>query len=173
MGKELKMSRVIGLFWNESDADHSIINLKAGGFSEEKIGIINTNRAIRELFDCCKPLGIVGKYAAWGAFFGILTYAVFALVAGWCQCTILNYGHGFAIGTLLAGVLVGTIVGGVMGCFVGWAESDKDVHFYLQGMRLGGKVLSVQADESEIEKAKDLLLRENAHEVKVIASQEK
>ena len=38
----------------------------------------------------------------------------------------------------------------VIGLF--WSESDKDAHFYLQGMRLGGKVLTVQADESEIEK---------------------
>jgi hypothetical protein len=165
------MSQVIGLFWNESAIDHSILKLKEEGFEQEKIGMLNTKRAIRELFDCCEPLNIVGKYAAWGIFFGVLTYAIFALVAGWCQCTIFNYGRGFAIGTLLAGVLVGMIVGGVMGCFVGWAESDKEVHFYLQGMQLGGKVLSVETNESEIEKTKDLLIRGNAHEVKVIASQ--
>lgn len=166
------MSHVIGLFWKETDIDRSITKLKDGGFEQEKIGMITSSRAIPELFNCCEPLHIVGKYAAWGIFLGVLTYAVFALVASWCECTIFNYSQGFAIGTLMAGVLVGIIVVGVMGCFVRWAESYKEVHFYLQGMRLRGRVLSVQSDESEIEKTKDLLIRGNAREVKVIASQE-
>jgi hypothetical protein len=163
------MSQVVGLFWQGSDAEHSIKNLKREGFSRESIAVINTNQAIRELFDCCQPLRIVGKYAGWGALFGVLTYAIFALVAGWCECAILAYGREFALRTLLAGILVGTIVGGLMGVFIGWAEADKEVQFYLQGMRLGGRVLAVQTRDADIERARDILNQENADGVRVIA----
>lgn len=162
------MSQVVGLFWQGSDADHSINDLEQGGFSKDSIAQIHSNQAIRELFDCCDPVRIVGKYAGLGALFGVLTYGTFALVAGWCECAIFAYGREFALGILLAGILAGTIVGGMIGLFIGWAEADKDVQFYVQGMRLGARVLAVQAREAEIEKARDILNRANAHEVRVI-----
>jgi hypothetical protein len=162
------MSHVVGLFWRESDVDVSVRELEQGGFSKDSIAQVQTNQAVRELFDCCRPWRIVGRYAGLGAFLGVLIYATFALVAGWCECAILAYGREFALGTLLAGILAGTIVGGMLGLFVGWAEADKDVQFYLQGMRLGGRVLAVQAREAETEKARDILNLENAHGVRVI-----
>lgn len=162
------MSHVVGLFWRESDVDVSVRELEQGGFSKDSIAQVQTNQAVRELFACCQPLRIVGKYASLGALFGVLTYATFALVAGWCECAILAYGREFALGTLLAGILVGTIVGGMMGIFVVWAEADKDVQFYLQGMRLGGRVLAVHAREAEIEKARDILKLENARGIRVL-----
>ena len=162
------MTQVVGLFWQESDVDHSVKTLEQGGFSNDCIALMHTNQSIRELFDCCRPWRIVGRYAGLGAFLGVLTYATFAVVAGWCECAILAYGREFALGTLLAGILAGTIVGGMLGLFVGWAEADKDVQFYLQGMRLGGRVLAVQAREAEIEKAREILKLENAHGIRVI-----
>jgi hypothetical protein len=166
------MTQVVGLFWQETNVDNSIRKLEKGGFPKDSIVVISTQQSIRELFDCCEPLRIAGKYAGWGAFFGVLTYAPFALVAGWCECTILAYGQEFALGTLIAGILAGTVIGGMIGLLIGWAEADKDVQFYLQGMRLGGRVLAVNAPETEIEKARDILDQENAHEVRIVTHSE-
>jgi hypothetical protein len=74
----------------------------------------------------------------------------------------------YGIFTVLGVLLAGAIVGGLLGCIVGVAEFEKDSHLYVQGARLGGRVIVVQASEEDAERVKRILEQENASGVKAL-----
>jgi hypothetical protein len=159
------MKPVIGLFWHEADISLAVKRLLEAGFSEDKISILTQESAIRRILGC-KPVDMVSKYAAWGAFFGITIYGIFGLVAGWCQCNLFSLGQAYGIGAFLGVILGGAFVGGFLGCIAGVAESEKDSHLYVQGARLGGRVIVVQANEEESARVTNILEQQKASGVK-------
>jgi hypothetical protein len=161
------MISIIGLFDDEKDATRSTQKLKDAGFPEDKISIITREDAIHKLLGC-EPACIVRRYIAWGASIGIAIYATLGLFAGMCQCNLLHFGHAYGIGTFLGGILAGALVGGAMGCLVGAAEYEKDSHLYVQGARMGGKVIAIQASEEDIENVKLILEQGKALGVKAL-----
>jgi len=152
------MSSIIGLLRTDDDARRSIQKLKESGFPEDKIGIYTQESAIRKLLGC-EPTYSVSRYVVWGASIGIAVYALFALFAGLCQCNLFQFGQGYGIATFLGGILAGAFVGGGLGCLVGAAEFEKDSHLYVQGARIGGRV---------IVNVKHILEQEKVSGVKVI-----
>ena len=165
------MYPVIALFWREVDTTQAVNRLKKAGFVEDKIGVFTQESAIRSLLDC-KPSEVVPKYAAWGAFFGIIIYGIFGLVAGWCQCNWFSFEQMYGIGAFLGIILGGVFVGGLLGCIAGIAESEEDSHLYIQGIRMGGNVIVVQANEEDIERAISILEQEKASGVKSLEGKE-
>ena len=159
------MKPVIGFFWHETDISLAVNRLQEAGFAEDKISILTQESAIRNLLGC-KPGIVVPKYAAWGAFFGIITYGIFGLVAGWCQCNLFSFEQVYGIGAFLGVILGGAFVGGFLGCIAGVAESEKDSHLYVQGARMGGRVIVVQANEENTAEATLILEQEKASGVK-------
>jgi len=159
------MNPIIGLFWHEIDTTQAVNRLKEAGFTEVKISILTQESAIRSILGC-EPAGVVSKYAAWGAFFGIIIYGIFGLVAGWCQCNLFSFGQAYGIGAFLGVILAGAFVGGFLGCIAGVAESEEDSHLYVQGARMGGRVVVVQANMEDAAKATFILKQEKALGVK-------
>ena len=161
------MKPVIGFFWYEIDTSRAVNRLKQAGFAEDKISILTQESAIRSLLGC-KPVVVVPKYAALGAFFGIIIYGIFGLVAGWCQCNWFSFEQMYGIGAFLGIILGGAFVGGFLGCIAGVAESEKDSHLYVQGTRMGGRVIVVQVYEEDAESVASILEQEKASGVKSI-----
>jgi hypothetical protein len=161
------MISVIGLFNEEGDAARSIQKLKDAGFSEDRISLITRENAIHKLLGC-EPACVMRRYAAWGASIGIAIYATLGIFAGICQCNLLHLDPAYGIGTFLGGTLAGAFVGGALGCLVGAAEYEKDSHLYIQGARMGGRVIAIQADEEDAENVKLILEREKALGVKAL-----
>jgi hypothetical protein len=161
------MKPVIGLFGREVDSSLVINRLKAAGIAEDKVRLLTQEGAIRKLLEC-EPSGLVSRYTALGAFFGIAIYGIFGLVASFCQCNLLHFGHNFGIATILGLTLGGIFVGGIIGCLIGAAESEKDSHLYVQGARIGGRVIVVQTGEEDFENVKRILEQANVSGVKLL-----
>jgi hypothetical protein len=161
------MRLIIGLFREKDELTRSTQRLEEAGFLTDKIDVLTDENAIRKLLGC-KPTCVVTNYAIWGASIGIAVYATSGLLAGLCQCNLFHFGVGLGFGTFLGGILAGAFIGGVLGCLIGAAEYEKDSHLYVQGARMGGKVMVVRVSEDETESVKYLLQQEKASGVKVL-----
>jgi len=161
------MRSIIGLLKGESDVTRSTQRLKEAGLPEDRISVFTQENAIRKILGC-EPTCVVSRYAVWGASIGIAVYALFALFAGLCQCNLLHFGQAFGFGTFLGGILAGTIVGGGLGALVGAAEFEQDSHLYVQGARMGGRVIVIQASEADADRVKLILEQEKALGVKAL-----
>jgi hypothetical protein len=161
------MQSIIGLLDSTTPVESAVRKIKEAGISEDRIRVLSNPQSINKLFGC-DPLCMVGNYAIVGAAISAGIYAIFGLAAAMCQCNLMHYGQGYGIGTLLGALLAGTFVGGVIGMLVGMDEAEKNSHLYVQGARLGGKVIAIQLSEDDIERVKIILVNENALGVKLV-----
>ncbi len=159
------MKFIIGLFGREAAIEPIISQLKQVGISDERIDIISSPSTVNKLLGCDSAC-VIKNYTLLGAAIGIGIYAVFGLVASMCECSLLQFGQEYGVGAFIGSLLAGTLVGGVIGVLVGVGEADKDTHLYVQGIRLGGKVISVQVDDDDSERVKHILAMENVRGVK-------
>jgi len=161
------MNSIIALFWYDVDSARSIQRLKEVGFVDDRISTLINESAIWKLLDP-EPVGVVTRYATWGAAIEIAIYGIFGALVGWCQCNLLSFGRPYGIVAFLGAILAGAFVGGFLGCFMGVAQREADNHLYIQGTRLGGRVVIVQASEQDVERANLILEQENASGGKVL-----
>ena len=150
------MRTIIGLFPSHQDVSEESKRIEEAGFSKDNMRVITKERSIKCLLGC-EPKPIVAKYASWGALLGILVYGIFILVAAWCDCTIYPISQLIAFEIVLFGILAGTIIGGILGLFFGWAEYEKDIHLYTQGINYGDKVFVLQTETDNVNKAIETL----------------
>ena len=161
------MKSIIGLFRNEVPVYPALERLKEAGVAEEQISLISNPDSVNKLVGC-DPVCVIKNYTIMGAAIGMGIYAIFGLVAGLCQCNLMHYGPIYGVGAFLGAVLAGTFVGGIIGVLVGAAEAEKDTQLYVQGIRLGGKMISIQVAEKDAERVKHILALENVTEVKAL-----
>jgi hypothetical protein len=161
------MRSIIGLILRESAVDTAVERLEEAGISEEQISILSNPKTINALLGC-DPACVIKNYTVWGAVIGIGIYAIFGMAAAICQCNLMQYGQEYGIGAFLGAVLAGTFVGGIIGVLVGSGEAEKDTHLYVQGIRLGGKVISIQVLEGDVDHVKHILAMENVTGVKAL-----
>jgi len=161
------MQSMIGLLSDDSAVHPAVERLQSSGVAQERIHLLSDQASINKLLQC-DPACMIKNYAFWGAAIGIGTYAIFGLAAALCQCDLMHYGQEYGIGTIVGAILVGAFVGGIIGLFVGVAESEKDSHLYVQGVRFGGRVISVQVRDEEVERVRQILTMENVHGLKII-----
>ena len=161
------MKSIIGLFSYESAVNPAVERLKDAGIAGDQISILSNPKTIDELFGC-DPVCVIKNYTVWGILIGIGTYAIFGAAAALCQCNLMQYGQVYGIGTFLGAILAGAFVGGVIGVLVGAGEAEKDTHLYVQGVHLGGRVISIQVPDENVEPVKQILAEENVTGVKVL-----
>ena len=150
------MRTVIGLFPSCQDVSEESKRIEEAGFSKDNMRVITKEGSIKCLLGC-EPNSIVAKYASWGALLGILVYGIFILVAAWCDCTIYPISQLIVFEIVLFGILAGTIIGGILGAFIEWAEYEKDIHLYTQGINYGEKVFVLQTETDNVKKAMETL----------------
>ena len=82
------------------------------------------------------------------------------LLAGLGIVAIPGLGPMIAAGWLAAtaaGAAAGAAAGGIIGAFAGAGLSEEDAHIYAEGLRRGGTVVTVRADEGEVQTASRIL----------------
>lgn len=161
------MSIVIGLIGSEAAALSAVEKLKEAELSEAKINITANSKSVNELFGC-DPACIVKNYAILGAAIGLGVYAVFGLAAALCQCNLMQFGQPYGFGALFGATLAGIFVGGGIGLMIGAGEAEKDTQRYVQGVRAGAKLISVQVPPEKAEQVKHLLVIQNVQDVLVL-----
>jgi hypothetical protein len=163
-----KKTAVFGIYQNEKQAERTVEDLLAAGFSNDDISVLLPDNKGTKDFAHDKsskaPEGTAAGVATGGVIGGTL-----GLLAGIGILAIPGVGPFIAAGPImaaLAGVGAGGTVGGVIGALVGMGIPEYEAKRYEGHIKAGGVLLSVHCDTSEkIARAKDLLKHTGAQDI--------
>lgn len=164
-GKKLA---VFGIYQNARQAERTVADLLAAGFTNDDISVLLPDNEGTRDFAHDKgtkaPEGTAAGVTTGGAIGGTL-----GLLAGIGMLAIPGVGPFIAAGPImaaLAGLGVGGAVGGVIGALVGMGIPEYEAKRYEGHIRAGGVLLSVHCDTSEkVACAKDLLKHTGAQDI--------
>jgi len=149
------MHAVIGTFSNLEQAEEAVAQLQAGGFSDERIGVLSRGYLVRE-----RLANRTGDEALSGAGAGALTGSaiggLLGLLAGGISMTVPVAGPLLAGGiltTFLGGAAAGAVYGGLAGVLIGLGISREEAKFYAANVEKGGIMIFVEAQREEAAKA--------------------
>jgi hypothetical protein len=163
-----KKTAVFGIYHTRTQAERSVDDLLAAGFSNDDISVLLPDNEGSKDFAHEKntkaPEGTTAGVTAGGAVGGTL-----GLLAGIGALAIPGFGPFIAAGPImgaLAGLGVGGAVGGLIGALVGMGMPEYEAKRYEGRIKEGGVLLSVHCDTSaEITRAKDLLKHTGAQDI--------
>ena len=160
---------IVGLFDTFAHAQSAVNDLVSAGFSRDDISVVANNAAGEfGTHDVDKDGGInvsqgVGdavKGAAKGGLFGGLT----GLAAAVALALVPGIGPIAAIGPLAAffgGATLGATAGGIIGGLTGLGVPESEAHYYAEGIRRGGTLVTIHADDARADEATSILNRYN------------
>lgn len=165
------MSKVITrLFDSYEQASLAVTDLEANGIPHADISLVANNKDSRydnvvpaKGADHTKHEAATG--AGTGATLGTVIGGGAGLLAGLGMLAIPGIGPVVAAGWLVAtavGAAVGAAGGGLIGSLVGAGVSEKDAHVYAEGVRRGGTLISVRAQDQQVEMVERILRAHNA-----------
>ena len=163
-----KKTAVFGIYQNEKQAERTVDDLLAAGFSNDAISVLLPDNQGSKDFAHEKntkaPEGTTTGVTAGGVIGGTL-----GLLAGIGALAIPGVGPFIAAGPImgaLAGLGVGGAVGGLIGALIGMGIPEYEAKRYEGHIKAGGVLLSVHCDTSdEITRAKDLLKHTGAQDI--------
>jgi hypothetical protein len=149
------MTRTLtGLYDSHTDAASTIRDLEAAGISQENISMVANNIGGRYRCDV-KEGNEAGTGAEAGATFGGIVGGSIGLFAGLGMLAIPGVGPVVTVGWLAAaaagvvgGAAVGGAGGGLIGAMIGNGILEEDAHFYAEGVRRGGTLITVRVEDS-------------------------
>jgi hypothetical protein len=159
---------VVGLFRNRSEAEDTIRELKAAGFTNDQIGVAiqdktGSGESTREPAAEGSRTDVdeeeVGKIVeetatgmAEGASVGAITGGVIGGLVGLISSLLIPGLGPVVVGGVLASTLMGAglgaATGGLIGALVGMGVPEEDAKYFDAGFRKGGTLLTVDAGES-------------------------
>src|SRR5580698_640603 len=163
-----KKIAVFSIYQNEKQAERTVDDLLAGGFSNDDISVLLPDNQGTKDFAHDKstkaPEGTAAGVTTGGVIGGTL-----GLLAGIGVLEIPGVGPFIAAGQImaaLAGLGVGGAVGGIIGALVGMGIPEYEAKRYEGHIKAGGILLSVHCETSEeIARAKDLLKHTGAQDI--------
>ncbi|HEY0867239.1 MAG TPA: general stress protein [Fimbriimonas sp.] len=157
---------VIGLFDDQESARRAIDSLTRSGFANDRISVIASDQegAFQR-----HSVDEGGNIAAEGAVTGLTSGAVVGGILGFLVGTgaIFIPGGFLAAGPiagLITGAAAGAATGGILGGLIGMGIPKEHADVYAEGVRRGGVIVAVEADEREDE-AETILLDHGAVDV--------
>jgi hypothetical protein len=124
---------VVGLFGSRGEAEATIRELKASGFTDAQIGVATKDeKAGRD--------PVAGSALGGGLLGGLLGLLGSLLVPGVGPLVV-----GGVLASTLAGVGVGAATGGIVGALAGMGVPAHDAEHFDQGLRDGGTIVTVDA----------------------------
>jgi hypothetical protein len=163
-----KKTAVFGIYQNAKQAERTVDDLLAAGFSNDDISVLLPDNDGTKDFAHDKstkaPEGTTAGVTTGGIIGGTL-----GLLAGIGVLAIPGVGPFIAAGPImsaLAGLGVGGAVGGLIGALVGMGIPEYEAKRYEGHIKAGGILLSVHCDTSDkITHAKDLLKHTGAQDI--------
>ena len=141
------------LFDNYDHAQQAVTELEASGIPHSEISLVaNNNDGRHDLPASGATAEEAGTGAGAGATIGTVLGGGAGLLAGLGMLAIPGVGPVVAAGWAIAtavGAGVGAASGGLLGSLVGAGVDEADAHVYSEGVRRGGTLVTVRADESE------------------------
>ncbi len=166
-------STVVGFFDNLPEAQAAVQDLVSQGIPRDDISL-TANNARGEYADSATDAGTgdrgnhAGSGAAAGAGIGAVLGGIGGLLVGLGALAIPGIGPIVAAGPLaaaLAGAGIGAAAGGLVGALTGMGIPEEDAHTYAEGVRRGGSLVTVHADENRYGAIADILNRHGAVDV--------
>jgi hypothetical protein len=150
------------MFDDHAEAMEALRDLEGSGFTSDEVSIMagqkqNTAAGKARTGDTEADTG-----AGTGATLGTVLGGGAGLLAGLGALAIPGVGPLVAAGWLVAAVTgagAGAAAGGLLGALVGSGVDEKDAHVYAEGVRRGGTLLSVRAEEARLQQAEAILAR--------------
>ncbi|MCK6628794.1 MAG: hypothetical protein L6R45_26905 [Anaerolineae bacterium] len=163
------MKTIVGLFENEQNADAAIRELQRDGFDRNRFGVITQNRVMqkvnREEEIQEGPIQAESKLGpAGGATVGGLTGLLFGLGA----LLIPGIGPVVATGAIAAavgGAGIGAAAGGLLGALTSQGITEEGADFYAEGIKRGGVLVIVEAEESHVPLVKEVMQKHGVVEI--------
>ena len=154
------MSIVISRLFDTYDhATAAVRELEASGIAHDRISIVanNTDDRVmpgtgRTTADTTAPAADAASGAGTGATVGTVLGGGAGLLAGLGMLAIPGVGPVVAAGWLVATALgagVGAAGGGLLGSLVGAGVNEADAHVYAEGVRRGGTLVTVRAEDTQ------------------------
>jgi hypothetical protein len=160
------MTQTVTALYDTYDSAVSAVNaLEASGIPHSDISIVSNNVDNRYNKDRSNATEDAGKGAGIGAAVG----GVGGLLTGLGLLAIPGVGPVVAAGWLVAtaaGAVTGAVVGGAAGGLVGSLTDagvpERDAHFYAEGVRRGGTLVTARVDDAGASTAREILQRYKA-----------
>ena len=151
------------LFDSHDDAVATVHALEAAGFGHEHVSVVANNADTRYNTAGTTHVDDAGA-AGTGATAGTIFGGGLGLLAGIGSLAIPGVGPVVAAGWLVAtltgagvGAAIGGGAGGMVGALTHAGVSEEDAHVYAEGVRRGGSLVTVQAEEARIPEAERIL----------------
>jgi len=144
---------VTHLFDDYGQAKVAVTALERAGFTSSEISLVSRYRDDGTLAESSSG-------AATGAAVGAVTAGGAGLLAALGVIAIPGIGPLVAAGVLattLVGAAGGTLVGGLVGALTDYGVSEPDAHVYSEGVRRGGTLVTVRADDNRATEAERIL----------------
>lgn len=172
---------VVGLFDSFAESQSVVQDLIDSGFRREDISVVSNDAA--HASDRERMVGADDSAAAEGAGTGAVSGTVLGgalgLLVGAGLLAIpgigpvlaagpLAAGLGTAAATVGAGALgagLGAAAGGLIGGLIGAGVPREDAEYYSEGVRRGGTLVTVSAEDSMASTAHDVMMRHNAVDI--------
>jgi uncharacterized protein (TIGR02271 family) len=145
MESSAEAERVVRDLTNTCRCDRADIGLMARGPEETSAGATADDRSERNSEMAHGAMKGAGTGAALGGVLG--------LVAGVASLSIPGFGPFIAAGPIaaaLAGAGVGAAAGGIIGALANLGVPEDEAHYYAEGVRRGGTLVTVHARSDEI-----------------------
>lgn len=153
---------ITGFFDSYTEAASAVRRLEESGVPQERISLVANHQS-----EVYAPPGAQADdedrehdAAGAGATVGALAGGGVGLLAGLGMVALPGLGHVMAAGWLastLVGAGTGAAVGGLVGSLVSVGVDEKDAQAYAEGIRRGGALVSVRAEETETDRIADIL----------------
>jgi hypothetical protein len=148
------MTRTItALYDSYENAESAVRDLATAGIRDDAISLVANNSGERYRKHV-KEGNEAGTGAGAGATFGALVGGTVGVLAGLGMLAIPGVGPVVAAGWLAAtaagaagGAAVGGAGGGLIGAMIGNGVPEEDAHLYAEGVRRGGTLVTVHAED--------------------------
>jgi hypothetical protein len=155
---------ITSLYDDYDDAAHTVSDLKAAGIPASEISMVANNYDDRHTQEIAPSAAATGAGA--GATVGGVLGGGAALLAGLGILAIPGVGPVVAAGWLVttlvgavAGAGVGAATGGLVGSLTAAGVSQEHANVYVEGVRRGGTLVTVRADETTRAVAEPIMQR--------------
>lgn len=163
---------VVGLMDSPAEAQRVIQELIDCGFERSTIGVMASGRQGGDASAATSDDGSAdqgepedrGRSALKGAGAGAALGGIAGLVVGLAALPIPGVGPIIAAGPIaaaLAGAGIGAVAGGVVGALTDLGVPEHEAHYYAEGVRRGGTLLTVTAANDELADRAARLMREH------------
>ncbi len=172
---------VIGLFDTMTEAQNVVKDLTDQGFDRNHIGLVANNATNASLkgtdsdgntMDTTDRGNSAGEVAGTSAVGGTVVGGVVGALVGFGALAIPGIGPVIAAGTLATvlgstalGAGIGAAAGGLIGALVGLGVPKEDAEYYNEGVRRGGTLVTVKADDDQAQDAYNIMQNHGAVDI--------